>query len=86
MRLDEVLKLGKPFKRRGWIACYGSFELVSNTLTHSDVIADDWEYETQKIEITIFDLKAAFNEMLRDPYIDNNYRLELLAKELGFKE
>jgi hypothetical protein len=86
MRLDQVLKIGKPFKRRDWVAYYNSFDLIANVLTSNDVIADDWEHVTQKVEITIFDLERAFNEMLADPYMDSKYRIQVMAKELGFTE
>ena len=51
MTIQEVIKSGKPFKRKrfvSWVCVYGNklaFELSMLTFTPSvlDILADDWE-------------------------------------------
>lgn len=98
MTLIEAIKSGKKFHRQHWETWYSSKSGVVQTdsgqllgaLTE-DLVANDWEIEEFKIEIT----EASWNDAIRrtnEKWNSTNYAAEyfiswmdLFREELGFK-
>ena len=82
MTILEAIKSGKPFKR----AAKFNYYTISNKdvfiLTYYDIIADDWEVEEKKIEVTETQLRDAYHKAYGQ--IDGT-TIENLVKLLGFK-
>lgn len=84
MNLIEALKSKKPLRQKNgglWI-----YPLTSNIIFNiKQILADDWEIQEEKIEIT----KSQLIEALRKDY-PSNFILpstyEEIARKLGFKE
>lgn len=91
MNIIEAIKSGKRFRRsnqlKDWYQAsntYANDRSISNLL-QSDILADDWEIEEEKIEITKAQLKVAVNYALIHMTGLRPIH-ETIAKELGFKE
>ena len=64
MTLQEAIKSGKRFKRpfdAAWIEPVTGYYLEGE-----DILADDWEIEEQKVEITKSKLADAYDKALAD--------------------
>jgi hypothetical protein len=87
MNLIEAVRSGKPFKRKIWNnpSFYPSFELAVNELSSSDILADDWEIQEEKIEITRKQLRLAYNKVFSSVSGIETVCFKQLARELGFK-
>lgn len=105
MTLQEAIKSGKRFKRlcetpRSWRTTgrYGiqySTERIDIVLSTDDILAEDWEVEEKKIEITKSQLLKAIDVLLhKATFIHSygnsttsiaNFKAEL-ADWLGFKD
>ena len=87
MTIIEAIKSGKNFKRRHhgntlWI----SKECLSLTIDKAALIADDWEVEEKKVEITHRDLLCAWGRALKARVNANMIvYFDDLAKELGLE-
>lgn len=57
LNIIEAVKSGRKFRRPGgaWLADYSSI-----TISKESILADDWEIEERKIEITESELNEAF--------------------------
>jgi len=88
MDLIKAVRSGKPIKRKD-AECY---ILITETMgscyyfPYQDILADDWEIQEEKIEITSSQLAnayylAAIKSSQAGPYPF----LSVLSKELGFK-
>jgi hypothetical protein len=94
MTIIEAIKSGMPFKRskhvsyytKEWIKGTGIFKECI-VLDDADFLADDWEVEDKKVEITRTQLEQACIKVFK--YQSHEYRLgscqivAALAKELG---
>lgn len=92
MNIIEAIKSGRVFKRPK-SKQLNKIELDSEdyyTILIKDLIAEDWEIEEEKIEITKDQLKKAFAKSCCQINIDEvsipTYDLRILAQELGFKD
>lgn len=83
MNLIEAVRSGKPFKRPRMPHFYDE-RLASATLTKEDILADDWETQEEKIEIT---REQLINAMMQARH--NSYHIDTIASDtadiLGFK-
>lgn len=92
MNIIEAIKSGKRFKRPGdekWhpnsqnAAKRFNIETCMIAKNYCDIIADDWEVEIQKVELTRSDIENAFCRtqwrVTDPPFLDR------FLKELGFK-
>lgn len=61
MNIIEAVKSGKRFKRSFMIDWWKSNQDMVG-LYRSDIVADDWEVEEEKVEITYEQLREAFVE------------------------
>lgn len=77
MNIIEAIKSGKRFKRKSEIAWMSDDQLYN--YVKADIIADDWEVESQPVTITRKDLDKAWAKARSNMLID----VEVLAKELG---
>lgn len=105
MNLIEAIKSGKRFKRPkfehpslrdenkypdGWVTP-NHFNYI---FAREDVLADDWEIEEEKIEITCNQLSKAWDKTIANYNLqyddikcsDLSGRFNRFKKELGFKE
>lgn len=83
MNIIDAVKSGKPYKRKlaeGWIVPKSSSII---TISQEDLLADDWEVEEKKVDVTA--------SMINDIFDKNDWittfgglRIELLNK-LGLK-
>jgi hypothetical protein len=82
MTLIEAVESGKPFKR----TCWSSYERMDKRnilgLSTEDILADDWEIQEEKIEITREQLRWAYHEAPSD---DPDKEFSEMARLLGFK-
>lgn len=98
MKLEEAIKSGKPFRRLdcdSYIECdsYGMFSWSNGfmgivRLDKEDVLADDWEIEEEKLELTKEEIKEAYiitNLELYGQRIDTNTFYKAFIEKLGFK-
>ena len=75
MTIIEAMKSYKPFRRKHddinapW---FYELEMDSDNgfknLKYSDVLATDWEVQEQKIELTLYDIRAAWNNYVASCY------------------
>lgn len=97
MTILEAIKSGKPFRRKIH-SCGGASAMLCNckdwrenrqdsgwtyAIKANDILADDWEVEEKRVEITRGQLHSAF---LRQPKLSCADIIELfplIAKELG---
>ena len=107
MNIVDAMKSGKTVKRKPWnrfghIEYFDRFTFTNNHTTlleKEDVIADDWEIEEQKVEITKSQFIQAWAESAIDASKENNHLSESMTelllrpeisanvcKKLGFKE
>lgn len=82
MTIIEAVKSGKRFRRKGdasglW-GCVD--EAISVRLYRADILAEDWEIEEPRVEITRAQLQEAFERCWR---ANACYSLSGIAKELG---
>jgi hypothetical protein len=92
MTIIEAIKSGKRFRRKNQQTYYNKFghwdAPIGWIFSADDVLADDWEVEEKKVEITKAQLSAAWNRLV-DRFEHSGYNLSLfptsyeLAKELG---
>ena len=99
MNLIEAIKSGKRFKRKAYSKFHKCDDTCSEGFTRTEVLADDWEIENEKIEITKDQLKNAIHKSLSNDTKDGHLVLlaaggkltfddwvfERLFEELGFK-
>lgn len=101
MTIIEAIKSGKPFRRKGEKNWYGNspdaakmFHIESmNVFCHyASIIADDWEVEEKKIEITHSQLLKAIAAVAKKECetLGDHHRVQILcgfaphiSKELG---
>lgn len=86
MDLISAIKSGKPFKRKEWATWLRNGKIVENEnflLSVETLLANDFEIQEEKIELTAEQVGAAFFKAMSQ--IDQPTRVFLL-KELGFKE
>lgn len=93
MNIIDAIKSGKKFRRLGdvsWLGPYSDFyNAVILGFSKRDILADDWELEEKKVEITFEQLKEAFERASQPP--PQYYSplgipfssVEVVAKELG---
>lgn len=91
MTLKEALESGKNFKRR--IDAYYCIPFHDKnqhrSFSTNDIIADDWEIEEEKIEVTKELAIAVFDKLLIQVYNTPEYYLSdrnEFLKQLGFKD
>lgn len=78
MNIIEAVKRGTNMKRRHWPWCDALGPGSALRLTHEDVLADDWEVEEEKLEITRTQFEAAFK------YADSHaYGLQAIVSDSG---
>lgn len=51
MNIQQAMKSGKKFRRKGWGSGFSSLEFAYS-LTKADILADDWEVEEVTVSIT----------------------------------
>lgn len=94
MNIIDAVKSGKKIRRPsfGWGWIYLRSEGYTFSLNRQDILADDWEIEEKKVEITYERLKEAFESASPSyqPYssqlgvpIVSYPSVEVVAKELG---
>ena len=94
MTIIEAIKSGKRFRRtseKGWLEYYdGKIHLKGEvlgcdnlSLCATDILADDWEVEEQKVEINRLALCSAWVRAHCGSL--NCDQFEGFARELGFK-
>jgi len=91
MNIIEAVKSGKPFRRRSasrdermWYKNPPRMiDNMSYTIPVDDIIADDWEIQEEKIELTAEQIRKAFRKA---GYATCTPRQDVILKQLGFKE
>ncbi len=82
MNLIEAIKSGRRFKRKVW-----PHYPAENTFCQNDIIADDWEVESQPVTITREQFDAAWRRALdvseNMQITTQHYLYELVVRELG---
>jgi hypothetical protein len=87
MNIIDAIKSGKRFKRKVWL-----HYPAEKTFCATDIVADDWEVESQPVTITREQFDAAWKKVWpHDPYGDglnsinpySDVARSALAKELG---
>lgn len=101
MTLQEAIKSGKRFKRAGGEYFYSNgkylldmedINALHGTLNLEDILADDWEIEEEKLELTAGQIREVLMEsrlhVQRFLSPDSSVRLDIdtIIKRLGFKE
>lgn len=83
MNIIEAVKSGKRFKRKQdhkyWEPMSNFYTLYLDAIA---ILADDWEIDEDKVEITRSQLNAAYTKSF---FEDTLSPFDRLAKELGFK-
>ena len=83
MNIQEAIKSGKPFKRTGDKVYYLSRTVTDcKTFYYEDILADDWEIETVKKELSAKDIIDVLNKWNTQPYRMESIR-DFIIKELG---
>lgn len=80
MTIQEAINSGKPIRRKSdkfWIDYNFHQRFYINV---EEILADDWEIEEEKIEITRSQLNAALGS-----YVFHASIIENVSKALGFK-
>lgn len=102
MTIQEAIKSGKKFRRPrmkgtafdGWYvnepgAVSHGFGSYGGSFSYQDLLADDWEIEEKKVEITRDKLMATISKLMADSlecsytFSISSHAIEKLAKELG---
>lgn len=86
MNLIDAIKSGKRFKRREWSEYIELKYGIDTYIAYSaeSIIAEDWEVEEKKIEITESQLLEAWQKAIMINEFNANYeRFETLKRELG---
>ena len=92
MNIVDAMKSGKTVKRKPWnrfghIEYFDRFTFTNNHTTlleKEDVIADDWEIEEQKVEVTKNQIRDLLNKYWNN--VDVQVGRELILKDLGFED
>ena len=63
MNIIDAIKSGKPFKRRLMESWFIPKEGGSFTATNYDFLADDWEIEEPKVEVTATQIREAVSKL-----------------------
>ncbi len=84
MNIIDAVKSGRPFKRKGH-AHYTHPLQDGVFVSKEDLLADDWELETEKKELSWYDIRIAIAKVYNCD-LSNNLSLHALKEELGFKE
>jgi len=95
MTIQDAIRSGKKFKRPchvAWIFpdTYGTLSILHQGRDTSqarwcaamDILADDWELETVKIELSAEDIRAAWGKLYG---ISGLWFLDNLLKDLGLE-
>lgn len=77
MRIQDAIKSGRPFKRKGSLLVYRT-DVVN--LTTADILAEDWVIEEQRITISQSEYFNAFREYL----LEESNRRNLVAPYDGY--
>lgn len=94
MTIIEAIKSGKGFKRPGDVEWHPNgpnaakrFHIETCILSknYCDVVADDWEVEEKKIEITARRIREIWDRSFLHAKSDVTYECNLLIKELGLE-
>lgn len=68
MTLQEAIKSGKRFKRPYWNTWHDRSSIGRTYICAVSILADDWEIEEKKVEVSRHDIDAAFRRLL--PNVD----------------
>lgn len=82
LTLKEAIKSGDRFKRPSYLIFHRCHDDCPERFTREEVLADDWEVEEEKIEITKTQLFRAMDHI---GVFSSLHAQKQLAKELGFK-
>lgn len=90
MILQDAIRSGKRFRRRGeQFFCYKPIDPHTSEQVYliRDILAEDWEIEEERVEITAGQLKTALNNAYYQCHEVNRHQslFQALSKELGFK-
>lgn len=86
MNIIEAVKSGKRFKRKSWDGPWCTKDDVSALSLQSwEILADDWEVEEKKVEITAEILRAHMLECQQDRRF-SQWAFQTLARSLGLIE
>lgn len=88
MNIIEAIKSGENFRRSTYHkSVWVSKGCVSLTIDKADILADDWEVEEKKAEITRTQLERAYAKVLKhnsfEYRVGAQQEIAALAKELG---
>lgn len=82
MTLIEAVRSGKPFRRKCWSQGYHVLDIYKTiACSLEDILADDWEIQEEKIEITERQLRRIY----QDVFGERPYSFDEFLKRLGFK-
>jgi len=91
MTLEEILpeiRKGCGFRRAGWSA-YVYFDTptkLKDAILTINMLANDYELEPQKKELSLEEIREAFNKCVKATHFDVDWkgRFNSFAKNLGF--
>jgi hypothetical protein len=81
VNLIEAIKSGRRFKRKSEIAWMSDDQLYN--YVKADIIAEDWEIESQPVTITREQFDKAVHDSLRFRCCDDDSLFDLIAEKLG---
>lgn len=90
MNLIEAVKSGRPFKRKAWgTSDWEAPESWSKPFLKYDILADDWELEESKVEITATQFHEAARKVWEEDFDKTrespHFFAKLIAKRLGLE-
>ena len=95
MTLIEAIKSGRHFRRPCFAHNWMGYSLKDQVMKRADgqeycpckedILADDWEIEEKKVEITLSALRETWDRCFRHAKSDETYEFQMLAKELGLE-
>lgn len=92
MNIQEAMKSGKPFKRKGHkVYIQGGIASVDSFFSYEEVLATDWEVEEEKISLSASDIRKVLMNFPVQYSAQGNLAtgqflaIDTVLKHLGFK-